>query len=87
MTALDLDAIGDEFLNVCGFCDAGMPSSCTCSERDFRPTMLALVREVERLRAVMVEVAESMSRSAENWGEEREDVRAWADRLRAAVNA
>lgn len=50
MSALDLKAIAEEFLGECGSCDAGMPTSCACPKRDYRPTMLELVREVERLR-------------------------------------
>lgn len=51
MTApLDLEAIANEFLQQCGLHDAGISSTCACAERDYRPTMLALVREVERLR-------------------------------------
>jgi hypothetical protein len=51
MTALDLEAISAEFLNQCGSCDAGVSVICTCAGLDHRSTMLALVREVERLRA------------------------------------
>ena len=47
--ALDLDAVEAEFLRQCGGCDAGLMMGCTCSQRDFRPTMLALVAEVRRL--------------------------------------
>ena len=47
--ALDLDAVEAEFLRQCGGCDAGLMVGCTCSQRDFRPTMLALVAEVRRL--------------------------------------
>ena len=52
MTALDLDAIASEFLQQCGLHDAGISATCACAERDYRPTMLALVREVEQLRTV-----------------------------------
>ena len=47
--ALDLDAVEAEFLRQCGGCDAGLMVGCTCSQRDFRPTMLALVAEVRGL--------------------------------------
>ena len=47
--ALDLDGVVAEFLRQCGGCDAGLMVGCTCSQRDFRPTMLALVAEVRRL--------------------------------------
>jgi hypothetical protein len=38
------------FLQQCASCDYGLPMSCTCPAKDFRPVMLELVREVERLR-------------------------------------
>ena len=53
--ALDLDAVEAEFLRQCGGCDAGLMVGCTCSQRDFRPTMLALVAEVRRLTGVRAE--------------------------------
>ncbi len=53
MTAVDLEAITAEFLQQCGSCDAGIPAPCTHPERDYRPTMLGLVREVERLRVAL----------------------------------
>lgn len=31
-------------------CDAGLPTSCTHPSEDYRPVMLALVREIERFR-------------------------------------
>ncbi len=48
---LDLDAVEAEFLRQCGGCDAGLMVGCTCSQRDFRPTMLALVAEVRYWQA------------------------------------
>lgn len=51
MTVLDLDAIASEFLQQCGLHDAGLSATCACAESDYRPTMLDLIREVERLRA------------------------------------
>jgi hypothetical protein len=39
------------FLELCGSCDAGLPMNCTCPSEDYRPVMLELVREIERLRA------------------------------------
>lgn len=51
----DLLARAAPFLNVCGSCDAGLPTSCTYPKGDFRPVMLDLVREVERLRAATPE--------------------------------
>lgn len=53
--AVDLDAIRTEWLVHCGACDAGLLISCTCSIRDHRPAMLALVNEVERLRGLVPE--------------------------------
>lgn len=50
MAELDLKAIEDEFLNQCAPCDFAIPGACNCSKRDYRGTMLDLVREVERLR-------------------------------------
>ena len=47
---LDLDAVVGEFLQQCGPCDGGLSMGCTCSPRDFRGTMSALVDEVKRLR-------------------------------------
>jgi len=85
---VDLKAIGDEFLNQCGPCDFGLPASCTCSKRDYRPAMLELVREVERLRAVMVDVALRQEKRAAD-GDSPFDCRAmceFAEELRAAVN-
>jgi hypothetical protein len=41
------------FLRQCGTCDAGVRGPCTCNLADYRPTMLALVREVERLRPLV----------------------------------
>lgn len=57
MTALDLEAITAEFLNQCGSCDGPGNTSCTCTTRDYRPTMLALVREVERYRETLEDLA------------------------------
>jgi hypothetical protein len=49
---LDLDAISEKWLNQCGPCDYGMPEyGCTHPSDDYRPVILDLVREVERLRA------------------------------------
>lgn len=48
----DLLKRAEPFLNQCGSCDAGLLASCTCPQTDYRPVMLDLVREVERLRKV-----------------------------------
>lgn len=89
VTALDLKAIEDEFLNQCGSCDVGLLTSCTCSQRDYRPTMLALVREVERLRTAMTDSADGLEDRADYCGGawDSQAMRSYADRLRAAVNS
>ena len=49
---VDLDAIKAKWLGQCGACDAGI-GMCTHPEEDYRPVMLDLVREVERLRELL----------------------------------
>jgi hypothetical protein len=49
MADLDLDAISSKWLQICGACDAGT-GECTHPAEDYRPVMLELVREIERLR-------------------------------------
>ena len=61
--ALDLDGVVAEFLRQCGGCDAGLMVGCTCSQRDFRPTMLALVAEVRRLTESRSTVAANLAAS------------------------
>jgi hypothetical protein len=51
MSGFDLDAIKAKWLSLCGYCDAGMPTGCTCTGDDPRTTIAALVAEVERLKA------------------------------------
>jgi hypothetical protein len=51
----DLLKRAEPFLGQCPTCDAGLPTSCTCRV-NYRPVMLDLVREVERLRAVLEEI-------------------------------
>ncbi len=58
--ALNLDEISAEFLNTCGSCDAGLTAACTCSQRDYRPVMLDLVREARQTRALLVDVVDSL---------------------------
>jgi cellulase/cellobiase CelA1 len=48
----DLLKRAEPFLNQCGSCDAGLSAACNCPTGDYRPVMLDLVREVERLRKV-----------------------------------
>ncbi len=59
---IDLGAIEDEFLVQCGPCDYGLSGGCACPRRDYRSTMLALVREVERLREVLRESQNEFAR-------------------------
>jgi hypothetical protein len=54
MTA-DLLKRAEPFLSQCGTCDVGLPYACNCPTGDFRPVMLDLVREVERLRSLVGE--------------------------------
>lgn len=65
MTTLDLDAISAEFLTQCGSCDGPGNTFCTCTYRDYRPAMLALVREVERYRDTL----EDLLRDCESFPE------------------
>lgn len=51
-TPLDLDAISEKWLQICGACDAGI-GECNHPADDHRPVMLELVREIERLRAIV----------------------------------
>ena len=54
-TRPDLDAIKAEWLSPCGRHDIPRMTgaSCTCQIEDYRPVMLSLVREIERLRAAV----------------------------------
>nr|WP_221374363.1 hypothetical protein [Actinoplanes polyasparticus] len=63
----DLLKRADPFLNVCGSCDIGM-GSCTCPTGDYRPVMLELYREVERLRAVAWQLHNAMTDQHEQEG-------------------
>ena len=47
---LNLDEIRDKWLALCGGCDAGI-GACTHPDADYRPVMLRLVEEIERLRS------------------------------------
>lgn len=48
---LDLEAIQEKWLKQCGPCDLGMPEyGCTHPTEDYRPVMMSLVEEIERLR-------------------------------------
>lgn len=53
LDAPDLDAISAKWLAPCGACDAGLPMGCTHPREDYRPLMLSLVLEIERLRGAV----------------------------------
>lgn len=55
-TPLCLEPIKAAYLNPCGPCDAGLPTTCTCGP-DPRGVILDLVAEVKRLRALLADVA------------------------------
>jgi len=46
---LDLDAIKEKWLRVCGTCDAGV-GECSHPAEDYRTTMLDLVVEIEQMK-------------------------------------
>lgn len=48
---INLDEIREKWLQQCAACDAGLPMACSHPCEDYRPVILELVREVERLRA------------------------------------
>lgn len=50
---VDIDAVKEKWLGMCGPCDGGLPTSCTHPDEDYRPTMLLLVNEIERLRGLL----------------------------------
>jgi hypothetical protein len=52
---LDSDRI-QQWLRLCGSCDAGLPMNCTCPKDDVRPVIADLVAEVKHLRALIAEV-------------------------------
>lgn len=52
MTTPDLDAIEAKWLQPCGSCDAGLPSSCAHPDEDYRPPMADLVTEVRRWQRI-----------------------------------
>ena len=54
----DLQALKDKWLGICGACDAGI-GGCSHPDGDYRPVMLKLVREVERLRTERDEFRDS----------------------------
>ena len=85
--ALDLDAVEAEFLRQCGGCDAGLMVGCTCSQRDFRPTMLALVAEVRRLTSHADGLSENLGGDLIAWAARAEAAEAEVVTLRARLAA
>ena len=49
MERLDIEAITKHWLNQCGSCDVGLPTTCTCPDDDPREVILALVRHLEKI--------------------------------------
>jgi hypothetical protein len=47
----DVLEIAEPWLHLCGPCDIGIPTVCTCPPGDVRSVILVLVQEIERLRA------------------------------------
>jgi hypothetical protein len=69
---IDLDAITEKWLHVCGPCDLSVPGGCTHPGDDYRPVMLELVREIDRLRAeLLVEKADLIQARADSDGYRR----------------
>ena len=85
--ALDLDGVVAEFLRQCGGCDAGLMVGCTCSQRDFRPTMLALVAEVRRLTSHADGLSANLGGDLIAWAARAEAAEAEVVTLRARVAA
>lgn len=50
MSTVDTVAIAEKWLQQCGPCDGGLPMGCSHPSEDYRPTIAALVDEVEYLR-------------------------------------
>lgn len=84
---LDLDAVEAEFLRQCGGCDAGLMVGCTCSQRDFRPTMLALVAEVRRLTSHADGLSANLGGDLIAWAARAEAAEAEVVTLRARLAA
>lgn len=74
----NLAGIEAKWLQQCGACDAGI-GSCSHPDADYRPTMSALVTEVEHLRAKLDE-AQLSSIEARNPGIDMEEVKAYRAR-------
>ena len=72
---VDLDFVEREFLRLCGSCDGGLPVTCSCSNRDFRVPLAALVNEARAARADYPDVgaivrnakADALEQAAERW--------------------
>lgn len=62
---LDLEAIKEKWLKLCGACDVGV-GECNHPGEDYRPVMLALVRELESQRP-MIDALRSLTEQALTW--------------------
>lgn len=47
----ELLAIEQKWLQMCGYCDAGLPILCTHPDGDYRPVMLRLLHDLRAYRA------------------------------------
>lgn len=47
---MNLEDVREQWLNLCGSCDAGLAMNCTCPAEDPRTVIAKLVREVEAAR-------------------------------------
>lgn len=98
---IDLDAVAAKWLQQCGYCDAGI-GECAHPEDDYRPVMLSLVREIERLRRELAEsrsLIDQMHRAGDHSAltgawlqrdtaiEQRDQARAEVERYRRIVEA
>jgi len=72
---MDLDAVKSKWLGMCGSCDVGI-GECNHPAEDYRPVMLELVREVERLQfdaeeakrlRQMVDIFRPVLRASRRW--------------------
>lgn len=50
---MDVVQRAEPFMRQCGPCDYGLSMGCSCPEGDFRPIVVDLVAEVERLRRLV----------------------------------
>lgn len=51
MSEDELQAIEQKWLQMCGYCDAGLPMECTHPVDDYRPVILRLLHDLRAYRA------------------------------------